>query len=110
MWCLTVSEKADFEITTDSLNVVNIAQGYYHSHANPDLGAMVYIASQALGAQAAVQWRHINSHIGHPWNELADDVAGIASSGSITGINDGVRQLTEYRTQRAWEWLRREGP
>ena len=66
----------------------NVASGAWEHHSS-DLGAKVrgvaHLLEHVVGA-AGVKWQHVKGHAGHPWNSLADSVAGWVREGANTLI------------------------
>eukprot|EP00959_Pyramimonas_sp_CCMP1952_P447734 9375300-Pyramimonas_sp.AAC.1 len=87
IWALGQDTTAPIEITPDALNVINLAKGDAQCHVHPRLGAAIRSLAGLLEDARPTQWHHINSHIGHPWNELADGVADQASASDLMDPN-----------------------
>ena len=58
-----------------------------------------------LARRQRVAWTHINSHVGHPGNELAHDVVGASAAEPLTAFDERHLAVLRYSPQRAWEWL-----
>eukprot|EP00959_Pyramimonas_sp_CCMP1952_P194975 4076945-Pyramimonas_sp.AAC.1 len=97
---------APVEIAPDALNVINLAKGDARCHVHPRLGAAIRSLAGLLEDARPIQWHHINSHIGHPWNELADGVADQASTSDLMGPNLAAAQAIARNKFLSWEWFR----
>ncbi|CAK0845571.1 unnamed protein product [Prorocentrum cordatum] len=108
MWALGQDTDAPIEITPDALNVINLAKGEAQCHVHPRLGAAIRTLAGLLQQARPTQWHHINSHIGHPWNELADGIADQASASDLMDPNIAAVQAIAHNKFLSWEWLRSE--
>ena len=57
---------------------------------------VAWTTARAHAATVQLKWSHIHSHIGQPWNEMADTVAAAASRGLTSCLIppwDGLRAL-----------------
>ncbi|CAK0868140.1 unnamed protein product, partial [Prorocentrum cordatum] len=106
MWALGQDTAAPIEITPDALNVINLASDKAQCHVHPKLGAAIRTLAGLLQQARPTQWHHINSHIGHPWNELADGIADQASASDLMDPNTAPVQAIAHNKFRSWEWLR----
>ncbi|CAK0822330.1 unnamed protein product, partial [Prorocentrum cordatum] len=106
MWALGQDTDAPIEITPDALNVINLAKGEAQCHVHPRLGAVIRTLAGLLQQARPTQWHHINSHIGHPWNELADGIADQASASDLMDPNIAAVQAIAHNKFLSWEWLR----
>eukprot|EP00972_Heterocapsa_arctica_P082848 12208681-Heterocapsa_arctica.AAC.1 len=49
---------------------------------------------------------HVKAHTGHPWNELADSVANIASNDRMPHAPREAAERLGPGNAYAWEWLK----
>ncbi|CAK0812563.1 unnamed protein product, partial [Prorocentrum cordatum] len=108
MWALGQDTDAPIEVTPDAVNVINLAKGEAQCHVHPRLGAAIRTLAGLLQQARPTQWHHINSHIGHPWNELADGIADQASASDLMDPNIAAVQAIAHNKFLSWEWLRSE--
>ncbi|CAK0904672.1 unnamed protein product [Prorocentrum cordatum] len=108
MWALGQDTDAPIEITPDALNVINLAKGEAQCRVHPRSGAAIRTLAGLLQRARPTQWHHINSHIGHPWNELADGIADQASASDLMDPNIAAVQAIAHNKFLSWEWLRSE--
>ncbi|CAK0844866.1 unnamed protein product, partial [Prorocentrum cordatum] len=87
MWVLSQDITTPVEVTPDALNVINLACGAAQCHVHLQLGFAIRALPGLLAQQGQLAWHHINSHIGHPWNELADGVAELAGHMHLMELN-----------------------
>ena len=92
-------------ITADSKIVLAAAQRQSFPHMHPRLMEALDAVTRCVECTHDVSYDHINSHIGHPWNELADAVAEEAARGQKVGAMPQVFRSLQNRACEAWAWL-----
>ncbi|CAK0894547.1 unnamed protein product [Prorocentrum cordatum] len=106
MWALGQDTTVPIEITPDALDVMHLAKGDAQCHVHPRLGAAIRSLAGLLQEARPTQWNHINSHFGHPWNELADGVADHASATDLMDPDLAAVQAIAHNKFLSWEWFR----
>ena len=90
---------------SDSKLALDLTQGIAVSEAYPGLNACAFGIGTAVRAQRCMQYEHVPSHIGHPWNELVDSLAHSFGKGSLTGnVQDRLAILLNHSFV-DWLWL-----
>ena len=87
-----------------------LVDGEAQSHAHPRLGACIQALADILRRARSASWGHINSHIGHPWNELADGLADQASKRDLMTVKVHLVEWLADHKLLQWEWLRQASP
>ena len=93
-------------ITSDSQLAIDLALGQCSGNATAPAQAILRPLWRALSASRDAQLLHIPSHIGHPWNELADAVAHSASLGTTSGVKAARAALFTPSPALDWLWLK----
>ena len=58
--------------------------------------------------KSGIEWRHVHSHIGQPWNEMADAFAAAAAQGVEAAVLPCWEQLVHVINDpiaTEWAWL-----
>eukprot|EP00959_Pyramimonas_sp_CCMP1952_P062209 1300459-Pyramimonas_sp.AAC.1 len=106
MWVLSQDATTPVEVAPDALNVINPACGAAQCHVHPELGSAIRALSCLLAQRGHIAWYHINSHIGHPWNELADGVAELAGHRHLMKPNYQAVEAIATHRYLSWECIR----
>eukprot|EP00959_Pyramimonas_sp_CCMP1952_P313984 6573018-Pyramimonas_sp.AAC.1 len=85
-------------IRTDSLNAVRASSGLSAPPISDRIGRLACAYWAQLEATREVSIDHVKGHVGHPWNTLADWVAGAIVSGNLsaTDFPEDLVQRTLY--------------
>eukprot|EP00969_Alexandrium_andersonii_P005002 217218-Alexandrium_andersonii.AAC.1 len=78
-----LQDVGEFEVTSDSQWAIEAAQRELVPTAHADLAAWAAAMVEAHRRKRQVRFTHINGHVGHPWNELADAIAGHVVAGRL---------------------------
>ena len=100
---LAGDDGADIELASDSANALAVAQGRATSTANLKLGALLQVASELLARLREAKFARVNSRIGHPRNDLAEDVVGISTEAPMSALPGALVDEARYSPQAAWE-------
>eukprot|EP00969_Alexandrium_andersonii_P051241 2251173-Alexandrium_andersonii.AAC.1 len=81
-------------IRDSSKHALDLVTGQACTAARPVLASTTMASAVALRANRShYATAHINGHVGHPWNELADSLATLLTERAIKGPN--IEQLAQ---------------
>ena len=107
-WAMTAFPGVPIKVVYDNMAAANGSCLRNAWQKEEKLQALLF----ALVRQSAsIEWEHVYSHTGHPWNELADSASTAASEGSFFAqppkwqqLQDVVRDVDQLR----WAWIATE--
>ena len=83
----------------DSRHAMGVLSGQMRALANVELVQNGRALISRLSECTAVQWRHVASHTGVVYNELADRVAAFASRGGVVSAIVSIAATRDSRCQ-----------
>ena len=94
-------------VHTDSMNVVRAITGITPPHPKDKIGRLACALWVQLRSKRCVDICHVKGHVGHPWNTLADWLAGAVLSEKVraTEFSAEFLELTLYQKTSEWDWL-----
>ena len=105
LFALSLPPRIPVTIVSDSDITLGSATGNYINKACRDGQHLLMPLVRALESQRQLKLEHIHSHIGHPWNELADGLARLASFGAIQRAPRHRASPLTLSPALEWLWL-----
>ena len=106
-WSLQFGSNLPCQVFVDSLVALRQTNGVYGSAADSVIAHACRALAQAadsLGGVRSVCFQHVRAHKGHPYNELADTLAG-AYAVAATEIPIELARLTDWVRAECLDWL-----
>lgn len=106
LWLLVVRPAVPVTVVSDSALAEHVAQSLWYWRARPGVAQVLSSVCQVAEQVVQLHWEHIQSHCGHPWNELADSLAKWAALGHGCFLPDALCDRMQASNSLNWEWLR----